>query len=146
MPHPSPLAIDARMASQCNAPTEEHIMSIHQAVIWIDHLEAHVIHFDAEHSVFEKLMSNTKETHIHHHRGTLGSGKAQISPKFLHDVLESVADVKRFLVVGPGSAKLELIKYAHLHDPEVAEKITGVETVDHPTDPQLLVLARKYFL
>jgi hypothetical protein len=63
----------------------------------------------------------------------------------LHEVLESVADANHVLVVGPGSAKLELIKYAHHHQPKGVEKIAGVETVDHPTDPQVLAYARKYF-
>ena len=120
-------------------------MSILRAVIWIDHLEAHVIHFDAESSTFEKVKTDSKQVHLHHHRGTLGSGKAQTSQSFLHEVLESVADVDDVLVVGPGSAKLELIKHAHRHDSKIAEKIMGVETVDHPTDPQLLAYARRYF-
>jgi len=120
-------------------------MSINHAVIWIDHLEARIIHFDAESKAVDKVKTDSKQSHLHHHRGTLGSGKAETSQKFLHEVLESVADVSDVLVVGPGSAKLELIKYAHHHAPKMAEKITGVETVDHPTDPQLLAYARKYF-
>jgi len=121
-------------------------MSVHHAVIWIDHLEAHVIHFDAKGSTAEMLASNTKQPHIHHHRGTLGSGKAETSQEFLRDVIACVADTHKLLVVGPGSAKLELVKYAHQHAPKIAEKIKGVETVDHPTDPQLLAYARKYFV
>jgi stalled ribosome rescue protein Dom34 len=120
-------------------------MSITHAVIWIDHLEAHVIHFDAESKTVAKIKTDSKQSHLHHHRGTLGSGKAQTSQKFLHEVIESVADANEVLVLGPGSGKLELIKHAHHHEPEIAKKIVGVETVDHPTDPQLLAYARKYF-
>ena len=120
-------------------------MSFNHAVIWIDHHEAHVIHFNAIDSTVEKIKSSSKQSHLHHHRGTLGSGKAETSQSYLHDVLQSVAVAEAVLVVGPGSAKLELIKHAHHHDPKVAEKIVGVETVDHPTDPQLLAFARKYF-
>jgi hypothetical protein len=61
-------------------------------------------------------------------------------------VVESMASAKEVLVVGPGSAKLELIKHVHAHDPAVSKKIVGVETVDHPTDPQLLAFAKRYFL
>jgi len=120
-------------------------MTFHHAVIWIDHLEAHVIHFDAHSSSVETVKTDSTKTHLHHHRGTLGSGKAETSQSYLHDVLQSVAGAEAVLVVGPGSAKLELIKHAHHHDPKVGEKIVGVETVDHPTDPQLLAYARKYF-
>ena len=120
-------------------------MSITHAVIWIDHLEAHVIRFDAESDKVAKIKTDSQQSHLHHHRGTLGSGKAKISQKFLHEVVESVADANDVLVVGPGSGKLEFIKHAHHHDPQIVEKIVGVETVDHPTDPQLLAYAREYF-
>lgn len=31
------------------------------------------------------------------------------------------------------------------HDPELLKLIFGVETVDHPSDAQLVAYARKYF-
>ena len=49
-------------------------------------------------------------------------------------------------MVGPAQAKLQLIKHMHAHDPAVAGKVIGVETVDHPSDGQLVAYARKYFL
>ena len=121
-------------------------MSFNHAVVWIDHQEAHIIHFNADNSTLEKIKTNSKEAHLHHHRGTLGSGKAETSQSYLHEVVTSIADAKEVLVVGPGSAKLEFIKHVHHHDPHVAQKILGVETVDHPTDPQLLAYAKKCFL
>ena len=48
--------------------------------------------------------------------------------------------------MGPGNAKLELVRHLDRHQPAVGEKVLGVETVDHPTDAQLVVYARKYFL
>jgi hypothetical protein len=48
-------------------------------------------------------------------------------------------------VVGPAQAKLLLIKHIHAHDHALVDKIIGVETVDHPTDGQLVAYARKYF-
>jgi hypothetical protein len=41
---------------------------------------------------------------------------------------------------------MELIKHANQHDPAIAKQIVGVETVDHPSDGQLLAFAKKYFL
>jgi hypothetical protein len=52
---------------------------------------------------------------------------------------------KEILIVGPGSAKLDLMKHATKHDHSIAEKVVGIETVDHPTDGQLLAYAKKYF-
>ena len=49
------------------------------------------------------------------------------------------------LIVGPGSAKAELQKHLeHLH-PQVAAKVSAVETLDHPSDGALLAHARRFF-
>lgn len=121
-------------------------MSFNHAIVWIDHREAHVIQFNAEASEAEIIKTRSKHQHLHHHEGTLGSGRVVTDPAYLQAVVEGVAEAIEVLVVGPGSAKLELIKHVHRHDPKVAEKIVGVETVDHPTDPQLLAFAKHYFL
>ncbi len=121
-------------------------MSYIHAVIWIDHREAHIIQFDTNERSLVKIEKDPKAAHLHHHRGTLGSGKAVTSTAYLKAVIDDVADAKEVLVLGPGSAKLELLKYAQQNAPAIAEKILGVETVDHPTDPQLLAYAKKCFL
>ena len=48
-------------------------------------------------------------------------------------------------MLGPSTAKLELIEHVHKHDPALEPKIVGVETVDHPTDRQLVAFVRRYF-
>lgn len=121
-------------------------MSFNHAIVWIDHREAHVIAFNAQASENEVIKTRSRHQHLHHHQGTLGSGRAATDPAYLHAVAEGVAGAKEVVVVGPGSAKLEFIKHVQHHDPKVAETIVGVETVDHPTDPQLLAYARHYFL
>lgn len=121
-------------------------MSMNHAVIWIDHHEAHVIFFNSNESKTEIIKTDSNQAHLHHKRGSVGSGHAGTDTPYLHKVLQSVAKCKEILVVGPGSAKIELIKHAHQHDPSIAKQIVGVETVDHPTDGQLLAFAKKYFL
>lgn len=49
------------------------------------------------------------------------------------------------LVVGPSTAKLQFIRYAYKHDATLEPRIVGVETVDHPTDGQLVAYAKRYF-
>jgi len=39
-----------------------------------------------------------------------------------------------------------LLKHAQAHDPAVGKLVVGIETVDHPTDGQLVAYARKYFV
>jgi hypothetical protein len=65
--------------------------------------------------------------------------------RFFHAVAGSLAGVERLLVVGPSTAKLAFIRYLHGHDTALEAKLVGVETVDHPTDPQLAAYARSYF-
>ena len=120
-------------------------MLLDHAVIWIDHREAHVIQFNESASENEIIRTQSKHLHLHHKAGTTGSGHATPDKSYLHAVTEAVAKVAEILVVGPGSAKLELLRHAQQHDPLIAKKILGIETVDHPTDRQLLAYAKKYF-
>jgi hypothetical protein len=55
-----------------------------------------------------------------------------------------VCDAGAVLITGPANAKTELAEYIRLHDPKLAKLIAGVETVDHPSDAQLVAYARKY--
>ena len=54
--------------------------------------------------------------------------------------------VEALLIVGPGSAKLEFIRYLHAHDRALEANVVGVETVDHPSDGQIVAYAKKYFV
>jgi len=120
-------------------------MSLNHAVIWIDHKEAHVMFLSEAASEAEVIKTKSTHAHLHHKGGEVGSGKVALDSKYLHSVMEAVKESKEILIIGPGSAKLELIKHAHHHDPKIAENIIGVETVDHPSDREILAYARKFF-
>jgi stalled ribosome rescue protein Dom34 len=119
-------------------------MSHFHAVIWIDHREARVFHFSP--TDVEKLVlhPDNPTKHIHHKANSIGSGHASADKDFLHAVTQSVADVGAVLIAGPANAKTELVKYIHEHNPELMKRIAGVETVDHPSDAQLVAYARHY--
>lgn len=121
-------------------------MSFNHAVIWLDHQEAHVIHFNPEASASEVIKTRSKHNHLHHKGGSVGGGRESVDPAYLHDVIMAASDAKEILVVGPGSAKLDLMKHVAKHDHALLDKIVGVETVDHPSDGQLLAYARKVFV
>jgi len=126
-------------------------MSHYHAVVWIDHTEAHVIHIspdDVESSVVRPAKPHQK---LHHKRGadkggTVSTGRSAEDQNFYHEVVEALKGAQEILVVGPASAKLSLIKHIHSHDKHMTDKVIGVETVDHPTDAQLVAYARKYFV
>ncbi len=119
-------------------------MSHYHAVVWIDHAEARVQEFSG--AVTErKHVRNQHRRHLHHKSGVIGSGKACPDLAFLKDVAANLMDAGEILVLGPGNAKLDLLRYLHTHLPALEAKVVGIETADHPTDAQVVAHARAYF-
>jgi stalled ribosome rescue protein Dom34 len=115
------------------------------AVIWIDHREARVFHFSVDDIERLVIHANNPTLHIHHKANTVGSGNAPDDVRYFEDVAASIGDARAVLLTGPGVEKDKFIKYFRAHSPQGAKAIAGVETVDHPSDPQLVAFARKYF-
>jgi len=120
-------------------------MSFNHSVVWIDHKEAHVMFLSETADEAEVIKTKSTHPHLHHKGGEIGSGRVALDDKYLHSVLQAVKESKEILIIGPGSAKLELIKHAHQHDQDIANRIVGVETVDHPTDREIFAYANKFF-
>lgn len=120
-------------------------MSFNHVVAWIDHAEAHIIHFNPEVAESETIKAHSKTPHLHIKSGIPGAGRAPANAEYLNEVAKAVADAGEILIVGPGLEKLTLMKHLLKQHHAVAEKVVSVETVDHPSDGQLLSYARKYF-
>ncbi len=121
-------------------------MSHYHAVVWLDHNEAHVMHIapdDVEKSIIHAGNANQKNLHI---KSLVGSGRATEDKVYFHAVAQALVGATEILIMGPAQAKLALIKHIHTHDKALVDKVVGVETVDHPTDGQVVAYARKYFL
>jgi hypothetical protein len=114
-------------------------MSTFHAVVFVDHQHAQVLQFDAEHVRAEKIKAHTHHTRQH------GSAVRSEHEFFGHvcDALQGIAEV---LVTGPRTGIADFRHYAEKHRPQAARQIVGYETVDHPSDRQLVALARQYFL
>lgn len=119
--------------------------SHNHAVIWIDHSEARIFHFNAEDVDTLVLHPDHPTRHIHHKANVVGSGHAAEDQKFLHAVAEAIGGAKEVLVTGPAATKTMLVKHIAHHDPQMLPCIVGVESSDHPTDGQIVAHARKYF-
>ena len=120
-------------------------MSHYHAVVWIDHSEAHVMHVSADDMESSIVRPSKPHHHLHNKRGAVGGGRAPENQHFYHEVVDAMKGAQKILIVGPAGAKLNLIKHIHSHDQQIADKVIGVETVDHPSDAQLVAYARKYF-
>jgi stalled ribosome rescue protein Dom34 len=121
-------------------------MSYLHAIVWIDHEQARITHFNDDAAERMVLHSTHRPGKIHHKHGPSGSaGHEPEDTPYLHAVAQALQGATEILIVGPGTEKNELVKHLERHDKPIAERVVAVQTVDHPTDGQLLALARKYF-
>ncbi|SDX40449.1 hypothetical protein SAMN04515617_103236 [Collimonas sp. OK242] len=121
-------------------------MSFNHVVVWLDHAEAHVIHFSRD--AAERELIKTHSQHANRHAPTGKSGLADPVEQlpYFNDIANALKHSLEVLIVGPGLEKMAFVKHLLRHEHELAEKIVSVETVDHPSDAQLLAFARKYFI
>jgi len=116
----------------------------YHAVVWLDHHEAKIFHFNAE-AAEKAVLHPHSSGQVHSHAGPRGGIKATLDKDYMNKIAADLDSAGEILVVGPGQAKLEFIRHVHQHKPLLEKKILSVETVDHPSDGQLLAYARKYF-
>ena len=83
--------------------------------------------------------------HLHHKANTIGSGHAPADKEFFGRVTDALAGAGTILIVGPAGAKTELASHLAAHAPGLSTRVAGVETVDHPSEGELLALARQFF-
>ncbi len=119
-------------------------MTAHHSVVWLDHNEARIFKFVGEGVDEIDVHAENKRAHIHGKKAV--SGQREEDAHYLHTIAQALSDSREILVVGPSTAKLELVKHLHAHHAALVPRIIGVETVDHPTDGQIVAYARKYFV
>src|SRR5579859_1169443 len=115
------------------------------AAVWIDHHEARIFHVDPE--KFDEATVQSPHHHIHRHPKGAAEGHEhpQDETHYFREVAQALADAGGILLLGPSTAKLHFLRYLHDHDRVLAGKILGIETVDHPTDAQLVAYLKHYF-
>ncbi|MEQ1515013.1 MAG: translational machinery protein [Usitatibacteraceae bacterium] len=122
-------------------------MQANHVVVWLDHSEAHIIAFNRD--VAEKatiVHAPNRREHLHHRADSVGAGKAAEHPAYYEEIIAKIRNIPEWLVVGPANAKLAFSKHLHKLHPNLEQQLIGLETVDHPSDGQLLAYARKYFV
>lgn len=119
-------------------------MSHRHAIVWLDHFHGTVIDFSIDHANTVKVRSELEAPQVHMKSGPQGSGHLPEDVDFYAQVVAAIGDAAEVVVVGPGVAKTAFKKFVEERFPHVAERIVGVETVDHPTDGQLLAFGRSY--
>jgi stalled ribosome rescue protein Dom34 len=113
-------------------------MSLFHAVVWIDHQSAQVLQFDAEHVLAQKVHSHTHYTKQH---GSL----VRSEHEFFGEVCDAMDPVPQVLVTGPRKGIDDFRHYVEKHRPNTAKHVVAYEVADHPSENQLVALARKFF-
>lgn len=113
--------------------------------VWIDHREAKIFAVGLDFAEEEKVVEPGPHHHIHRKADQVYKGKEPPDERFLGEVATHLAGARGILILGPSTAKTELADYLKRRHPAIAETVWGVEPDDHPTDPQIVVQARKFF-
>jgi stalled ribosome rescue protein Dom34 len=116
-----------------------------RAAVWLDHHQARVFHVDLD--GFDEQELRAPEHHVHRH--PKGPSESRARPedehRFFADVVKALGAAEEILVLGPSTAKSEFLHYVEVHARGLRDKITGVETADHPTDAQIVAHVRSHF-
>lgn len=111
-------------------------MSTFHAVVWMDHAEAHVAMFDKEHVQTQRIRSRSH----HKHQGKGGD----LTALFM-DVAVALQGCKEILLSGPGLARNQFRDWCAQHHIPLSRQIVDSVATDHPSDAQLVAMAKQYF-
>lgn len=113
-------------------------MNLFHGVLLIDHHGARVLQFDAEHVAASRVKA---QRHLmHQRRSAVRTGHA-----FFAEVCDAPDGIAEVLVAGGHTAVADFQRDAHKHRPATAQRLVGRARVDHPTEPQRVALARRWF-
>lgn len=103
------------------------------AAVWIDHQEAKIFHGDRKNVDAPTLHVTVERCH------------PADAAHFYGEVAQALVDAEDIFVGGPDMAKFEFIRHIQQHDQPLAQKIARVETVDSPSESELLKYVASYF-
>jgi len=113
-------------------------MSLFHAVAFVDHHSAQVLQFDSEQVLERKI-----HEHVHLTRQHASSVRGE--HEFFGTVCDAMEGIAEVLVAGRRTGIADFRHYIEEHRPLTSARIVGYEVVDHPTEKQLVALARKHF-
>jgi hypothetical protein len=97
------------------------------------------LQFDAEQVQATKLKAHEHDTRQH------ASG-VRSEHEFFGQVCDALAGIREVLVTGSQTALSDFRHYVEKHRPPAALQIVGWESVNHPSENQLVAFARQFFV
>ena len=120
-------------------------MSHSHACVWLDHREARIFGIDADAFDETAIRDHHSPKHIHRKADHVGLGKADPPLAYFAEIAAALLPYRAILIAGPGTARNEFAGYLVEHDARLRSRVWGIEAMDHPTRPQIVAAARKYF-
>jgi stalled ribosome rescue protein Dom34 len=117
----------------------------YHVIVWIDHSEARIFGIGREDAERRVIRTHSHQRHLHHKANSGDSGHAPIDKEFFERIAQSLLAAGALLIVGPASARTEFATFLKERHPQLAQKISAVEPLDHPGDGELVAIARKFF-
>ena len=114
-------------------------MSLFHAVVFVDHQAAQVLQFDAVQVLERKLREHKHLTRQH-------GSDVRDEHEFFGQVCDALDGIAEVLLTGGHQGLADFKHYVDKHRPQTAARIVGYEVVDHPSENQLLAMARKHFI
>ena len=110
--------------------------------IWVDHQQANVFKFTSNGIKREAFHGHFPEHHTH----ASDNRENQVhEDQMFKELIPQLSDAKEILILGPGVTKIHFKNFIEKRSTILGKKIVGCETTDHPTEPQLLSLASRFF-
>jgi len=120
-------------------------MTYQHAIVWLDHREAKVIDFSIDHKHVVGIENLDAPRKIHRKAGIIGDGHEGNDRLFYDEVVKALGTAREVVIAGPGLAKNEFKRHIDAKHAGMAKRVVGVESMDHPSEGELLSYARKYF-
>jgi hypothetical protein len=84
------------------------------------------------------------------HRHPKGREEAKEHPddakRFFQEATRFLEGTDAILIVVPSSAKLEFLRYVQDRDHKLQARVAGIESVEHPTDGEIVAYAKRDFI
>lgn len=113
-------------------------MALVHAVVRLDHHSADIIRFNT---------AITKQAHLiaHHHNTPQHGSEVRDLHEYFGEVCDALAGLDAILITGNRTSLSDFRHYVDKHRPLLIDAIIAYETIDQPTDSQLVARARDYF-
>jgi hypothetical protein len=112
--------------------------SLH-AILWLDHQDATLIHFDRLRVQVRHLKAGSSTPH--------GRAQQAVARELAWHaaLIEALGDSPEILIVGPSTAKFDLMHTIESRYPAVKHRVLAVEPLDLPDETRMLARARDAF-